>query len=98
MVVVDNNDSSPGYVETGTWSNSSLAGYANGHIPYVTGQDPFSLGTNRLAACVVGNPTATATWIPNIPATGWYNVYVSHGAYSNRSPQANYRLSHSGGQ
>jgi len=97
MVVVDNDDGSPGYVETGTWSNSSLAGYANGHIPYLTGQDPFSYGTNRLALCVVGTPTATATWIPNIPESGWYNVYVSHGAFSNRSPQAHYRIYHSGG-
>jgi len=99
MIVVDNDDGSPSYVETGSgWINSSLAGYANGHIPYVTGQDPFSFGTNRLATCVIGSATATATWIPNIPATGWYNIYVSHSAYTNRSPQAHYRIYHGGGQ
>src|SRR5690606_20130677 len=26
-----------------------------------------------------------------------YNVYVSHGAFTNRSPQAHYRINHAGG-
>jgi hypothetical protein len=99
MVVVDNDDGAPGYVESGAgWSNSSLAGYANGHIPYISGQDPFSFGTNRLVQCVVGSPSASATWIPTIPAAGWYNVYVSLAAYTNRSPQAHYRVYHAGGE
>ncbi len=101
MVVVDNDDGwdgTKGYYETGSgWFNSSLAGYKNGLAPYVSGFDPFSTGTNRLVQCVVGTPTATARWVPEIPADGWYNVYVSHGAYSNRSPQAHYRIYHAGG-
>ncbi|GAB4324889.1 MAG: hypothetical protein Kow0059_20710 [Candidatus Sumerlaeia bacterium] len=101
MVIVDNddgNDGTKGYFEQGTgWFNSSLAGFANGHAPYSSGQDPFSFGTNRLNTCVTGAPTASATWIPQIPAAGWYNVYVSHAAYTNRSPQAHYRIHHAGG-
>jgi N-acetylmuramoyl-L-alanine amidase len=99
MVIVDNDDGGPNYVETGSgWSTSSLAGFANGHTPYVDGQDPFSYGTNRLLTCTVGTPTASASWIPTIPETGWYNVYVSHAAYTNRSPQAHYRVYHAGGE
>jgi hypothetical protein len=113
MVIVDNDDSAPAYannpavnnyVETGTWTNSSLAGFANGRAPYVRtnttsdAQNPFSFGTNRLAQCVVGAPTATATWIPTIPEAGFYNVYVSHAAFTNRSPQAHYRIRHAGGE
>lgn len=112
MVIVDNDDSAPAYgnnpavqdyVETGTWTNSSLAGFANGRIPYTRtdttseAENPFSFGTNRLAQCVVGAPTATATWIPTIPESGYYNVYVSHAAFTNRSPQAQYFIRHAGG-
>src|SRR5690606_3211201 len=98
MVIVDNNDGGPNYLETGVWSTSTLAGFANGHMPYVQGQDPFSFGTNRLVQCVVGAPTATATWIPTIPEAGFYTVYVSHAAFTNRSPQAHYRVTHAGGE
>ena len=67
-------------------------------MPYTNAQDPFSYGTNRLNTCVTGSPSASATWIPDIPASGWYNVYVSHAAYSNRSTQAHYRVYHAGGE
>ena len=97
MVVVDNDDESTGYVEQGNWFSSSLKGYKNGHAPYVNGQNPFSFGTNRLHKCVVGNPTASVAWIPEIPSKGWYNVYVSHAAYTNRSPRSHYRVYHAGG-
>lgn len=101
MVVVDNDDGwdgTKGYYETGNgWFNSSLAGFKNGLAPYASGVDPFSTGTNRLVQCVVGAPTATARWVPQVPAEGWYNVYVSHSAYSNRSPAAHYRVYHAGG-
>src|SRR5690606_10577850 len=73
MVIVDNDDGAPDYIESGTWTTSSLAGFENGHIPYVQPENPFSFGSNRLAQCVVGEPTATATWIPTIPEAGFYN-------------------------
>lgn len=99
MVIVDNDDGGPNYVETGSgWSTSSLAGFANGRAPYIDGQDPFSYGTNRLLQCTVGAPTASASWIPTIPQAGWYHVYVSHAAFTNRSPQAHYRVYHAGGE
>lgn len=98
MVIVDNDDGAPDYVETGSWSNSILAGFANGHAPYGRTDNPFSNGTNRLTPCVTGEPTATATWIPTIPESGFYNVYVSHAAFSNRSPQAEYIVRHAGGE
>lgn len=101
MVIVDNddgNDGQKGYFESGTgWSTSSLKGFANGNIPYTSGQDPFSFGTTRLLTCVTGAPTASATWIPEMPKAGWYNVYVSHAAFTNRSPEAHYRVHHAGG-
>ncbi|MCC5877438.1 MAG: fibronectin type III domain-containing protein [Candidatus Sumerlaeia bacterium] len=103
MVIVDNDDGAPDYVETGEWQTSSLAGFANGHAPYTRtnttsqAENPFSFGTNRIVRCTVGAPTATATWIPTIPESGFYNVYVSHSAFTNRAPEAHYRIYHAGG-
>ena len=101
MVVVDNDDGwngTTGYYETGSgWFNSSLAGYKNIASPYVSGTDPFSSGTNRLVQCGMRAVSATARWVPRIPAAGWYNVYVSHSAYTNRSPAAHYKIYHAGG-
>lgn len=97
MVIVDNDDGGPDYLETGAWSTSTITGFADGHIPYIQGQNPFSFGTQRLVQCVVGAPTASATYIPTIPEAGYYNVYVSHAAFTNRSPAAHYRVTHAGG-
>ncbi len=99
MVIVDNDDGEPDYVETGAWQTSSLAGFANGHIPYGRLENPFSFGTNRIVPCTSGDePTATATWIPTFEESGFYNVYVSHAAFVNRSPQAEYIIRHAGGE
>ena len=99
MVIADNNDPTTfsSYMETGTWSNTGLGGYEYGHAPFAKGDNPFSFGTSREATCVTGTPTASATWIPDIPENGWYNVYVSYGADTGRSPQAHYRIYHAGG-
>ncbi len=47
---------------TGTWTSESLSG-AYG-------------GSHRYATTVTGSPTATATYTPTIPASGYYAVYV----------------------
>ncbi len=99
MVIVDNDDGAPDYVETGEWQDSSVSGFANGHMPYGRLENPFSFGTNRIIPCTTDEePTATATWIPTIPESGFYNVYVSHAAWTNRSPQAEYIIRHAGGE
>ncbi len=102
MVIVDNDDTPRqdgyGFSTTGSWSTSSVSAFKNGQAPYTSGTNPFSFGTAILTACSGStNPTATATWAAVIPATGWYNVYVSHAAYSNRTPSAQYQVYHAGG-
>lgn len=39
----------------------------------------------------------TATWEPNFPAAGWYNVYVAWGEASNRRNPITYHVVHNGG-
>ncbi len=83
-VVLDNDD--PGVTFAGTWSDSgaSLFYGSAGDVPY------------RFAA-LAATESATATYVPNLPAAGLYPVYtwVAHGA--NRTFQL-YRIRHTGGE
>jgi hypothetical protein len=83
-VIVDN--VSPGVTWSGTWNNSgSTIYYGNpGEVPY------------RFAS-LSATETATATYVPNIPVTGFYPVYtwVRHG--SDRTFQL-YHIRHTGGE
>ncbi len=98
MITMDDLDGAPTYTETGSgWFYSSLAGFKNGITSYTYDQNPFSYGSTRLINCVTGVPTASASWSTTMPVTGYFNVYVSHAAFTNRSPQAHYAIVHSAG-
>jgi hypothetical protein len=83
-VVLDNDDAGVTFV--GSWqdSTSSIFYGSAGDVPY------------RYAS-FASTETATATYTPNIPATGFYPVYtwVRHG--SDRGDQL-YRILHTGGE
>lgn len=83
-VVLDNDDA--GVTFAGTWSDStSTIFYGNaGDVPY------------RYAS-LAATETATATYVPTLPAAGFYPVYtwVRHG--SDRTSQL-YRIRHTGGE
>ena len=83
-VVLDNDDAAVSY--TGTWANSTSTIFfgSAGNVPY------------RYAS-LADTETATATYLPNIPAAGFYPVYtwVRHG--DDRGDQL-YRIRHTGGE
>ena len=83
-VVLDNDDAAVTF--TGTWSDSSSTIFygSPGDVPY------------RFAA-LASAETASATYVPNLPAAGFYPVYtwVRHG--TDRTSQL-YRVRHSGGE
>jgi len=83
-VVLDNDD--PGVTFAGNWSDSTSTVFygSPGDVPYRFA----SLGATE---------TATATYTPNIPVSGFYPVYswVRHG--SDRTSQL-YWINHTGGQ
>ena len=83
-VVLDN--VSAGVTFAGTWNNSSSTYYFGnpGDVPY------------RFAA-FSATETATATYTPNIPVTGYYPVYTWVRAGSDRGDQL-YRIRHTGGE
>ncbi|MEN9785797.1 MAG: hypothetical protein RLZZ299_1061 [Pseudomonadota bacterium] len=89
--VVDDGD--PGYVETGSGFQSGGAGWSDSG-PWAYGENPFtSGGTRRFPA----DDLTVARWTPDVPADGWYAVYVSWDAAPDHAPDARYRLTHAGG-
>lgn len=81
--VVDNDQGTPAYVETGAWSTSQSSGYQGSTYRFA--------GSNAIAE------TATATWHLPVLVSGMYPVFAWFRASSNRTPAAHYRVTHSGG-
>ncbi len=108
MVIVDDGDgtASPDngtYVESGDvalFAPSGQAGFANFQAPYGSTTDPFrDTGGSARIINVAATEGASATWTPNLPARGFYSVYVSYpGDSTNRAADAHYVVSHTGGQ
>jgi len=100
MVIVDNTTAAPRYEEVGTWGTSSATrGWVPPTLP-ISGAntDPFAnASATRFTTVVSGAPTATATFNPNIPAAGFYNVYVTHSSGTNRPTAGHIQVHHSGG-
>ena len=89
-VVVDDGD--PGYAEVGTWSDGPVG--FDGRTAYGDGQNPFQLGTSRLA----GPGGREASWTPDLPEGGAYAVHVSYAPGPDRPQAARYVVQHAGGR
>ena len=101
-VIADNDPTcgirgSASYAETGKWSDGGQ-GFADTSAFYAGTQNPFTMGTARIASTVKSDsPTATARWTPEIPARGEYAVYVSYKSLHNSCSAARYKVIHMGG-
>ena len=101
-VVIDNdgafNDTLSAYLEHdgNVWSTGSGPGFAVGSPPYPANLNPFTQGTYRFCPA---RKTADASveWIPNIPETGSFAVYISYHASADNVSDAHYEVHHSGG-
>ncbi len=82
-VLVDNDAGPSVYTEQGAWATSVVSGYAG--------------GTYRVVPTVDGTPTATATWVLTVPASGTYALYAWVRSLSDRAPDAHYCVHHAGG-
>ena len=102
-VIVDNNTVTGKsiYIEEksrkGKWKTSPLAGFARKRSVYTDGQNPFRDGTARFAATEKKPEKAFAQWIPDIPETGKYAVYVSYQTLPGSVSDAKYLVFHNGG-
>ncbi len=97
-VVVDNNGSTGRSIYVApdnAVESADSTGFAKGAPPYVD-ENPFGLGTyvemesSRRASGYV-------QWIPEIPETGEYAVYISFQASSDNADDARYKVYHAGG-
>jgi len=94
-VIVDNDAPGDNYIENGTWSTGGI-GYATGEKPYSSGDNPFTFGTYRRR--LANDQFASVEYIPDIPETGEYSVYVSYHHDRNNVDDARYSVFHAGGR
>ena len=99
-VIVDN-DGKGFYQEVGSrksrWQTTSQPGFAQRRPWYTEGQNPFQEGTARFAPTERKAEKAFAQWIPTIPETGKYGVYVSYQSLPQSVTNAKYLVFHKGG-
>ncbi|MEN8229275.1 MAG: xanthan lyase [Bacteroidota bacterium] len=97
-VVVDNNGSTGRsiYVAPDNAAESvDFTGFARGTPPYLD-ENPFRLGT-YVEMESQRKANGYVQWIPEIPETGEYAVYVSFQASSENAHDARYKVYHAGG-
>lgn len=92
--IVDND--TPGrygtYAEHGKWTDAGKGFSLNFAVLNDTVQ-PFTLGTSR---CVKAGSDGKVMWMPQIPETGRYAVYVSYPDLPHNVPDAHYTVYHAG--
>jgi len=82
-----------------SWRNGADMGFANTKKEYLQGDNPFQLGTYRIIQCVDNvAELSSVDWVPNIPETGKYAVYVSYKSTPNSATDARYTVFHKGGR
>ncbi len=84
------------YSEKGAWDDAG-EGFADHKPFYIGDENPFTMGSARVAPTTDKAPTAQATWIPDIPQKGEYSVYVSYKTLEKSTSKAHYTVYHRGG-
>ena len=102
-IIVDNDKILHGqsaYIEkTGkeNWNTGIQPGFAHIKETYINFENPFKDGTYREIKTIKKGDISTAEWIPDIPSSGKYAVYVSYQTVKNSTDDARYTIYHKGG-
>ena len=102
-IIIDNDEGvdNSRYTEhngTKSWSDGG-AGFAHKQDIYITGQNPFTDGTERVVESITSGSESRAEWRAAIPEQGEYAVYVSYRSYGKESAdEAVYTVHHRGGE
>lgn len=102
-VIVDNDgcfNSRSIYTEKITdkvWAQGNGEGFAQLRNQYINFENPFKEGTFRTIETIKKGKESTAEWIPEIPKTNQYAVYVSYRTLPNSADDALYTVYHKGG-
>ena len=81
----------------GKWQTAPETGFDIKRQIFIDGQNPFEEGTARFAKTEKKAERAFAQWIPDIPETGRYAVYVSYQSLPESVSDAKYLVFHKGG-
>ena len=79
------------------WTNGRGEGFAHLHTQYTGFTNPFKEGTFRMTETIKKGKESTAEWIPDIPKSGQYAIYVSYQTLPNSTDEALYTVYHKGG-
>ncbi|MCC5927540.1 MAG: xanthan lyase [Bacteroidetes bacterium] len=103
MVIVDNDMPTSGgrYHETvrspyQSWRDGTHEGFTPEVLPLLGNVNPFQEGTWRYTY-TDSVSTSSISWIPDIPETGEYAVYISYASGSEFTADARYTVHHTGG-
>lgn len=103
-VVIDNDTPDMGLsyrefseVKAEKWTRSEVPGFALGAPPYTAGVNPFLLGSVRQIHSDK-EATASIAWVPEIPESGDYAVYISYSHSDENVSDAHYTVYHKGGK
>lgn len=105
-IIVDNDTPNASlYLEMGgkniNWTNAPVRGFAQKKTIYKDGENPFTDGTCRFIPTErkkkKNKDQVFAEWVPTLPATGKYAVYVSYQTLPNSVSDAKYLVFHNGG-
>lgn len=94
-IIVDNDIGGESYVENGKWESCGY-GYGPSEKPYQSGENPFQMGTARRRRA--NDQFASVEYIPDIPESGEYCVYVSYHHDPENVDNARYTVYHAGGK
>lgn len=80
------------------WIKGSLPGFGDMKENYLHKDNPFRMGTYmQVNSTKETSRNAVAQWIPEIPESGKYAVYISYKSVPNSTRDARYTVRHSGG-
>lgn len=103
-VIVDNDVNPQGNIyyedknKRSPWQIAPTRGFAQLKSTYLDGENPFMDGSTRFTVTASKKKSKTfAEWIPNIPETGRYAVYVSYQTLPHSVSDAKYIVFHKGG-
>ena len=103
-VIVDNDKRSPLNSDFNAidgsekWIKGSLPGFGDMKESYLHKENPFRMGTYmQVNSTKETTRNAVAQWIPEIPSSGKYAVYVSYKTLPNSTRDARYTVRHTGG-
>ncbi|MEG1693511.1 MAG: xanthan lyase [Bacteroidales bacterium] len=106
-VIVDNDNYATGYSENNNvsvWKTGDSLGFSNPNQFYLFAQNPFKMGTYRVMNGIkTKNKTEikdnfSAMWLPNIPDSGEYAVYIAYQTLPQSTADAYYTVMYNGGK